>query len=54
MERTLKLCSQGFEVLVSGLQVLNKSYTVADHVKKILRSLPPRWRPKATALISRR
>ncbi|KAK2373923.1 hypothetical protein QL285_074924 [Trifolium repens] len=38
-----------FQVLVSGLQVLNKSYTVADHVKKILRSLPPKWRPKVTA-----
>jgi hypothetical protein len=38
-----------FQILVSGLQVLNKSYTVANHVKKILRSLPPKWRPKVTA-----
>ncbi|KAK2436942.1 gag-protease polyprotein [Trifolium repens] len=38
-----------FQVMVSGLQVLDTSYTVADHVKKILRSLPPKWRPKVTA-----
>ncbi|MCH84802.1 aspartyl-tRNA synthetase [Trifolium medium] len=38
-----------FQTLVSGLQVLKKSYTVADHVRKILRSLPPKWRPKVTA-----
>ncbi|MCI32297.1 serine/threonine protein kinase SRPK1, partial [Trifolium medium] len=31
-----------FQTLVSGLQVLKKSYIVPDHVRKILRSLPPR------------
>src|SRR4030065_2487720 len=39
-----------FQILVSGLQVLKKSYTTADHVKKILRSLPAKWRPKVTAI----
>ncbi|KAK2373437.1 gag-protease polyprotein [Trifolium repens] len=38
-----------FKILVSGLQVLKKSYTASDHLKKILRSLPPKWRPKVTA-----
>ena len=38
-----------FQILVSGLQVLDKSYTEADHVRKVLRSLPPKWRPKVTA-----
>ncbi|KAK2375014.1 gag-protease polyprotein [Trifolium repens] len=38
-----------FQVLVSGLQVLDKSYTTTDHVRKIPRSLPPKWRPKVTA-----
>ncbi|MCH90026.1 serine/threonine protein kinase SRPK1 [Trifolium medium] len=37
-----------FQTLVSGLQVLKKSYTVPDHVRKILRSLPVKWRPKIT------
>jgi hypothetical protein len=39
-----------FKVFVAGLQVLKRSYTTSDHVKKILRSLPSRWRPKVTAI----
>jgi len=39
-----------FQTLVSGLQILKKSYVVSDHVSKILRSLPARWRPKVTAI----
>jgi len=39
-----------FETLVSGLQILKKSYVASDHVSKILRSLPVRWRPKVTAI----
>lgn len=35
-----------FHVLVFGLQVLNKSYTTVDHMKKILRSLPVKFIPK--------
>ena len=38
-----------FQTLVSGLQILKKSYVVSDHVNKILRSLPAKWRPKVTA-----
>jgi len=37
-----------FQTLVSGLQILKKSYVASDHVNKILRSLPARWRPKIT------
>jgi len=40
-----------FQTLVSGLHVLNKSYTIEDHDKKILRSLPNRWRPKVTIIL---
>jgi len=39
-----------FQTLVSGLQILKKSYVASDHVSKILRSLPARWRPKATTI----
>jgi len=39
-----------FQTLVSGLQVLKKSYVASDHVSKILRSLPARWRPKVTSI----
>lgn len=31
-----------FQVLISGLQVLRKSYAIFDHVKKIMRILPAR------------
>jgi len=39
-----------FQTLVFGLQILKKSYVASDHVSKILRSLPARWRPKVTAI----
>jgi len=39
-----------FQTLVYGLQILKKSYVASDHVSKILRSLPARWRPKVTAI----
>jgi len=39
-----------FQTLVSGLQILKKSYVASDHVSKILRSLPARWRPKVTGI----
>ncbi|KAK2409948.1 gag-protease polyprotein [Trifolium repens] len=39
-----------FKILVAGLQVLKRSYTTSDHVRKILRSLSSRWRPKVTAI----
>jgi len=39
-----------FETPVSSLHVLRKSYITTDHVKKIIRSLPVRWRPKVTAI----
>lgn len=37
-----------FQTLVVGLKVLNKGYNTADHVKKIIRSLPKKWRPIVT------
>lgn len=36
--------------LVVGLKVLDKVYTTIDHVKKIIRSLPKKWRHMVTAL----
>src|ERR1044072_6188446 len=39
-----------FHMLVARLRVLDKGYSTADHVKKIIRSLPARWRPMVTAL----
>jgi hypothetical protein len=39
-----------FQTIVSGLQILKKSYVASDHVSKILRSFPARLRPKVTAI----
>jgi len=39
-----------FQTLVSRLQILKESYVASDHVSKILRSLPTRWRPNVTAI----
>ena len=39
-----------FQTIVFGLQILKKNYVASDHVSKILRSLPARWRPKVTAI----
>jgi len=39
-----------FQTLIFGLQVLNKSYTTLDHVKKIFASLPAKWRPKVNVI----
>src|SRR4030043_129142 len=49
-DETIDSMFSRFQILVSGLQVLKKSYTTPDHVKKILRSLPAKWRPKVTAI----
>ena len=38
------------QILVAGLKVFDKGYSTADHVKKIIRSLPKQWRPMAIAL----
>jgi hypothetical protein len=40
---------EDIETMYSRFQTLVKSYTASDHVKKILRSLPSKWRPKVTA-----
>ena len=39
-----------FQILVYGLQVLNKIYCVLDHVNKILRILPSWFRPNVTTI----
>lgn len=37
-----------FQTLVVGLKVLNKGYTTADNVNKIIKSLPKKWRLMVT------
>ena len=47
---SIKAMFSRFQILVVGLKVLDKGYSTADHVKKIIRSLPKQWRPMVTAL----
>ena len=49
-DETIEEMYSRFQTLVSGLQILKKSYVASDHVSKILRSLPARWRPKVTTI----
>ena len=39
-----------FQTIVSGIQIMKKSYVASDHVSRILRSLSARWRPKVIAI----
>lgn len=39
-----------FQVIIFGLQVLNKNYTTYNHVKNVLRSLLVRYKPKVTTI----
>lgn len=47
---TVENMSSKFQTLVAGLKVLDKGYSSADHMKKIIRILPKRWRPMVTSL----
>jgi len=49
-DKNIETMYSRFQTLVSGLQILKKSYVASDHVNKILRSLPAKWRPKVTAI----
>ena len=49
-DETIEAMYSRFQTLVSGLQILKKSYVAFDYVSMILRSLPARWRPKVTAI----
>lgn len=40
-----------FQIHVASLKVLNKGYTTAYHVNKIIRSLPKKWRPMMIELM---
>src|ERR1044072_201251 len=49
-EESVETMFSRFQILVAGLRVLDKGYSTADHVKKIIRSLPAKWRPMVTSL----
>lgn len=49
-DETIKDMFSRFQTLVADLKVLNKGYTTPYHVKKIIKSLPKKWRAMFTTL----
>ena len=49
-DESIEVMFSRFQTLVVGMEVLNKGYSTADHVKKIIISFPSKWRPMVTAL----
>lgn len=49
-DETIETMFLRFQMLVAGLEVLDKGYYTTDHVKKIIKSLPKKWRPTVTTL----
>ena len=49
-DETIQTMYSRFQILVVGLKVMDKGYSTADHVKKIIRSLLKKWRPMVTTL----
>ena len=47
---SIKAMFSRFQILVAGLKFLDKGYSTAGHVKKIIRSIPKQWRPIVTTL----
>lgn len=39
-----------FQTFIASLKVLNKGYTTADHIEKMIRSLSKKWRPMIITL----
>ncbi|XP_050890418.1 uncharacterized protein LOC127095830 [Lathyrus oleraceus] len=49
-DETVETTFSRFQMFVAGLKILDKGYSMVDRVKKIIRSLPKKWRPMVTAL----
>src|ERR1044072_8040073 len=49
-DETVEAMFSRFQILVIGLKVLDKGYSIVDHVKKVIKSLPKKWRPMVTTL----
>ncbi|RDX81966.1 hypothetical protein CR513_37300, partial [Mucuna pruriens] len=47
---TIDLIFGRFQTIINNLRSLSKTYDNYDHIIKILRSLPRRWRPQVTTL----
>ncbi|GKC13734.1 zf-CCHC domain-containing protein [Tanacetum coccineum] len=39
-----------FNIIITSLKALDESFSSRNHVRKLLRALPTKWRPKVTAI----
>ena len=49
-DESVEVMFSRFQTLVARLKIMNKGYSMEDHAKNIIRSLPSKWRPMVTAL----
>ncbi|GKD41220.1 hypothetical protein Tco_1261427 [Tanacetum coccineum] len=48
--RTIDCAFARFNTIITSLKALDESFSSRNHVRKFLRALPTKWRPKVTAI----
>ncbi|GJY57298.1 zf-CCHC domain-containing protein [Tanacetum coccineum] len=49
-DETIDCAFARFNTIITSLKALDKSFSSRNHVRKFLRALPTKWRPKVTAI----
>ncbi|GJS43272.1 hypothetical protein Tco_0568315 [Tanacetum coccineum] len=49
-DETIDCAFARFNTIITSLKALDESFSSSNHVKKFLRALPTKWRPKVTAI----
>ncbi|GJR55046.1 zf-CCHC domain-containing protein [Tanacetum coccineum] len=49
-DETIDYTFAGFNTIITSLKALDESFSSRNHVRKFLRALPTKWRPKVTAI----
>nr|GEW31443.1 DUF4219 domain-containing protein/UBN2 domain-containing protein [Tanacetum cinerariifolium] len=49
-DETIDCAFSRFNTIITSLKALDESFSSRNHVKKFLRALPTKWRPKVTAI----
>ncbi|XP_073219668.1 uncharacterized protein [Cicer arietinum] len=50
-DEVIEMMFSRFQTIVLGWRMLQKSYSIAYHVKKMVRSIPSKWRPRITTIL---
>ncbi|GKD09369.1 hypothetical protein Tco_1189054 [Tanacetum coccineum] len=49
-DETIDCAFSRFNIIITSLKALDESFSSRNHVRKFLRALPSKWRPKVTAI----